>query len=191
MAQARKPAQLRSRRDDAFHSVPCPFLCSLFFAGTFPVRQRTADNTCVNRNRGIRACATTSTDDVPHRCADLLEAGVDLAVRIGRLPDSGVAAKRLAPCRMVARASLVSQPLGRPLSADDLAADRFLAARSSHRKSVDRRSLRQRKSCRRDSKRPLRFSSSSSDMMAPVYGTDRDREPAFGACFRIDGQDQT
>jgi hypothetical protein len=47
------------------------------------------------------------------------------------------------------------------------------------------------KSCRRDSKRPPGFSSSSSDIMAPVYGTDRDREPAFGACFRIDGQDQT
>ena len=29
MAQARKSAQFRSRRDDAFHGVPCPFLCSL------------------------------------------------------------------------------------------------------------------------------------------------------------------
>ena len=55
------------------------------------------------------------------RYVDLLEAGVDLAVRIGRLPDSGLVARRLAPCRMVICASpdyLKSH--GTPRNPDDL-----------------------------------------------------------------------
>lgn len=35
------------------------------------------------------------------RFVDILAEGVDVAVRIGRLPDSGLVARRLAPCRMV------------------------------------------------------------------------------------------
>ncbi len=35
------------------------------------------------------------------RYTDLHTAGIDVAIRIGRLPDSGLVARRLAPCRMV------------------------------------------------------------------------------------------
>ncbi len=39
------------------------------------------------------------------RYVDLLDAGVDVAVRIGRLPDSDLVARRLAPCRMAIAAA--------------------------------------------------------------------------------------
>jgi DNA-binding transcriptional LysR family regulator len=39
------------------------------------------------------------------RYVDLLDTGVDLAVRIGRLPDSELVARRIAPCRMTVCAS--------------------------------------------------------------------------------------
>jgi len=39
------------------------------------------------------------------RYIDLLDAGVDLAIRIGRLPDSDLVARRIAPCRMTVCAS--------------------------------------------------------------------------------------
>ncbi|MFM0247948.1 LysR family transcriptional regulator [Paraburkholderia sediminicola] len=55
------------------------------------------------------------------RYADLLETGVDLAVRIGRLPDSGLVARRLAPCRMVICASPdYLKRHGTPRGPDDL-----------------------------------------------------------------------
>ena len=55
------------------------------------------------------------------RYVDLLEAGVDVAVRIGRLPDSGLIARRLAPCRMVVCASPAwLRQHGTPRHPDDL-----------------------------------------------------------------------
>lgn len=55
------------------------------------------------------------------RYVDLIEAGVDLAIRIGRLPDSGLVARRLAPCRMAVCASpgFLARH-GMPGSPDDL-----------------------------------------------------------------------
>ncbi|WP_250493929.1 LysR family transcriptional regulator [Caballeronia sp. GAWG1-1] len=55
------------------------------------------------------------------RYVDLLEAGVDVAIRIGRLNDSGLVARRLAPCRMVICASPgYVERHGTPRSPDDL-----------------------------------------------------------------------
>jgi hypothetical protein len=48
-ARARKSARLRSRRDDAFHVVPCPFSCSFGKASLFG--HRSADHGRVNRGR--------------------------------------------------------------------------------------------------------------------------------------------
>jgi DNA-binding transcriptional LysR family regulator len=55
------------------------------------------------------------------RYVDLPDAGTDLAIRIGRLPDSGLIARRLAPCRMVLCASPdYLQRNGVPRKPDDL-----------------------------------------------------------------------
>lgn len=56
------------------------------------------------------------------RYADLVAEGIDVAVRIGRLRDSGLVVRRLAPCRMVLCASpaLIAQ-VGDPASVADLA----------------------------------------------------------------------
>jgi DNA-binding transcriptional LysR family regulator len=62
------------------------------------------------------------------RYADLHTAGIDMAIRIGRLPDSALMARRLAPCRMVLCASpaYVAQR-GMPQGPDDLRAAPRLA----------------------------------------------------------------
>jgi len=55
------------------------------------------------------------------RYADLLDIGADLAIRIGRLPDSGLVARRIAPCRMIVCASPgYLQRHGTPRTPDDL-----------------------------------------------------------------------
>jgi DNA-binding transcriptional LysR family regulator len=55
------------------------------------------------------------------RYVDLLDAGVDLAIRIGRLPDSDLVARRIAPCRMTICASpAYLQHHGKPRTPDDL-----------------------------------------------------------------------
>jgi DNA-binding transcriptional LysR family regulator len=55
------------------------------------------------------------------RYVDLIDAGVDVAIRIGRLPDSGLVTRRLAPCRMVVVASpAYLERHGTPRKPDDL-----------------------------------------------------------------------
>ncbi|MEX6507213.1 LysR family transcriptional regulator [Jiella sp. M17.18] len=55
------------------------------------------------------------------RYIDLLSEGVDLAIRIGRLQDSDLVARRLAPCRMVyCAAPSFLERHGSPRTADDL-----------------------------------------------------------------------
>ncbi|MCA8273880.1 LysR family transcriptional regulator [Burkholderia sp. AU30280] len=55
------------------------------------------------------------------RYADLLSIGADLAIRIGRLPDSGLVARRIAPCRMTVCASPAYLARhGTPRTPDDL-----------------------------------------------------------------------
>jgi len=60
--------------------------------------------------------------DLNDRRVDLIEEGVDLAIRVGELPDSSLVARRLAPCRF----ALVASPdywarRGRPEHPRDLA----------------------------------------------------------------------
>lgn len=55
------------------------------------------------------------------RYVDLLDAGIDVAIRIGRLPSSDLIARRLAPCRMVFCASpQFLERHGVPTSIEDL-----------------------------------------------------------------------
>jgi DNA-binding transcriptional LysR family regulator len=64
------------------------------------------------------------------RVVDLLEEGWDLAIRVGRLPDSGLVSRPLAPCRMVVAASpayLAEQ--GVPLRVADLEHHECLGAK--------------------------------------------------------------
>jgi DNA-binding transcriptional LysR family regulator len=64
------------------------------------------------------------------RMVDVVEEGFDLAIRIGRLADSSLIARRLAPCRMVACAApaYLAQH-GAPQIPDDLAAHNCLGYR--------------------------------------------------------------
>ncbi len=55
------------------------------------------------------------------RYVDLIDAGVDVAIRIGRLQDPGLVIRRLAPCRMVVCASpAYLERHGTPRKPDDL-----------------------------------------------------------------------
>lgn len=62
------------------------------------------------------------------RFVDLLEEGWDLAIRIGRMQDSSMVARRLAPCRMVVCASPAYLAAhGRPATVRDLAGHNCLS----------------------------------------------------------------
>jgi DNA-binding transcriptional LysR family regulator len=55
------------------------------------------------------------------RYVDLIEEGWDLAIRVGRLKDSGLVARRLAPCRtIVCAAPSYLEARGAPRTLDDL-----------------------------------------------------------------------
>ena len=61
-----------------------------------------------------------SLDD---RYVDLQNNGIDVAIRIGRLPDSQLVARRLAPCRMtVCAAPSFLEREGVPITPEDLRA---------------------------------------------------------------------
>ncbi|HGL4257821.1 LysR family transcriptional regulator [Burkholderia dolosa] len=72
--------------------------------------------------RYMDACPQVSVEvSLSDRHVDLLETGIDVAVRIGRLRDSTLVARRLAPCRMVVCASPgYVQRHGMPRTPDDL-----------------------------------------------------------------------
>lgn len=62
------------------------------------------------------------------RYVDLVDAGVDVAIRIGRLEDPGLVTRRLAPCRMVMCASpAYLERHGTPRKPDDLLSAQRLA----------------------------------------------------------------
>ena len=66
--------------------------------------------------------------DLDDRYVDLLAREVDVAIRIGRLADSGLVARRLAPCRMVVCASpSYLERQGCPRSPEELSRHRRLA----------------------------------------------------------------
>lgn len=63
--------------------------------------------------------------DLNDRRVDLVSEGHDLAIRIGKLPDSSLIARRLAPCRHVVCASLAYlRARGEPRSPECLEGDR-------------------------------------------------------------------
>lgn len=70
----------------------------------------------------MEACPQVNVEvSLSDRYVDLLETGVDLAVRIGRLPDSALVARRIAACHMVVCASpRYIERNGVPRKLDDL-----------------------------------------------------------------------
>jgi len=76
----------------------------------------------------LGACPAVEIDvTLSDRVADLVEEGFDLAVRIGRLADSSLIARRIAPCRIVACAApAYLAKHGAPTRPADLAAHNCL-----------------------------------------------------------------
>src|SRR5580692_648908 len=76
--------------------------------------------------------------DLNDRRVDLVSEGHDLAIRIGKLPDSSLIARRLAPCRHIVCASpAYLQARGEPRSPEELEDDRHDCLAYSNRTIFD------------------------------------------------------
>lgn len=114
------------------------------------------------------------------RYVDLIDAGVDVAIRIGRLEDQGLATRRLAPCRMVVCASpAYLERHGTPRKPDDLLGAQRLAF--SEAVSAGDWTLRDRKNHAHVIDGPCRMTANNTQMLlaAAVAGAGIVYGPTF------------